>query len=52
MEAAEYLAQQMKQATVITTLFAPKEHLEDLGEDFFPVLGREPETVATVLVDC
>lgn len=49
--AAEHLGQQMRHSTVLVTMFAPRADLEVLAKEFFPVMGHEPNTVATLLVE-
>jgi hypothetical protein len=49
---AESLNQQLSRTTIITTMFAPQEQMESVaGAGFFPVLGPEADTVATLLVE-
>ncbi|WP_157369159.1 hypothetical protein [Zavarzinella formosa] len=45
------VSKRWKEATVIPTMFTPHADLEKIpGSDYLPVIGREPSTVATLLV--
>jgi hypothetical protein len=49
-DAAECLARRLGKTAVMTTAFVPHRQLERVASEFFPVIGPERETVATMLV--